>query len=57
MAQKGKPRFFWTDPNPPGAVERMLERLFLSRLLDGCAELTNCGEDDKIKRDKAGEPG
>ncbi len=57
MAQKRKPQFFWIDPNPPGAVEQSLEQLFVGRLLDGYAELTNRGEDGKIKCDKAGEPG
>lgn len=57
MAQKRKPQFFWIDPNPLGAVEQRLEQLFVGRLLDGHAELTNRGEDGKIKCDKAGEPG
>ena len=57
MAQKRKPQFFWIDPSPPGAVEQRLEQLFVGRLLGGYAELTNRGEDGKIKRDKAGEPG
>lgn len=54
MAQKRNPQFSWIDPNPPGAVEQMLEKLLAGRLLGGYARLTNCGEDGKIKRDKAG---